>query len=119
MLADENQFVVIHHNIRSFYRNFDSLSLLLNELDKNIDVLVLTETWFSEGLCCEVEGFVGYHVFRDGRVGGGVSIFVRSNISSNMLPEFSSISNCSEMCVVELSLNTNYNIKYACRHPPA
>ena len=42
-------------------------------------MIVLTETWFREGLYGDIEGFTGYNMCRSERVGGGVSIYVRND----------------------------------------
>lgn len=73
VLRNQNKFIVFHHNIRSFNRNFDCLAVLLNQIDVNIDIIVLTETWFTEGLCAEIDNYIGYHVCRPER-GGGVCL---------------------------------------------
>ena len=45
-----NELLIFTHNIRSFNRNFDNFSLLLDNIKSNVDVIVLTETWFTEEL---------------------------------------------------------------------
>ena len=41
-------FHIVHHNIRSFNKNFDELETFLGRINASIDVLVLSETWFSD-----------------------------------------------------------------------
>ena len=69
-LQNNKGLFVLHQNIRSFQRNFDDLSVLISQFSAKIDVIVLTETCFSYGLCQEIDGYVGFHVFRSERVGG-------------------------------------------------
>jgi hypothetical protein len=52
---------VFHHNIMSFNKNFDELSVFLDKFNTPIDVMVLTETWFSSQLVYDVQGYTGYH----------------------------------------------------------
>ena len=54
-----NDLEVFHHNVRSFNRNFDQLSLLLDSVKQKVGVILLSETWFTEGLCTEIDGYVG------------------------------------------------------------
>ena len=70
-------FLIVHHNIRSYNRNFDKLSVQIDKVKSSIDVLVLTETWFCDELCVGMDGFDEYHVCRKDRSVGGVSIYVR------------------------------------------
>ena len=60
--------LIVHHNIRSFNRNFDELSVLLDQINHRVDIIVLSETWFVEGSCEEISGFVGHHVCRPEKI---------------------------------------------------
>lgn len=94
--------IVFHHNIRSFNKNFDNLTLLIDQIKLNIDVLVLTETWFVDGLCWELQGYVGHHVVRADRGGGGVSVFIRSDLQCTLNTNLTSICDSYEICAVEV-----------------
>ena len=109
-LQNNNGLFVFHQNIRSFQRNFDDLSVLISQFSAKMDVIVLTETWFSYGLCQEIDGYVGFHVFRSEREGGGVSVYVRQGIKCSQLTEYSTITDSHEICAVELSLQQNTNL---------
>ena len=104
-LLVENHLVILQQNIRSYNRNFDSFSLLLNEISKQIDVIVLTETWFTESLCGNIEGYESYHVYRSDKSGGGVSVYVRCGLQSRKLPELTFISDICEICTIEVMPN--------------
>ena len=69
-----NDLVVFNHNVRSFNRNFDQLSLLLDSVKQKVGVIVLSETWFTEGLCTQIDGYVGHHVCRRDRSSGRKSV---------------------------------------------
>ena len=79
--------LIFHHNIHSFNKNFDNLSIMLNEIETMIDVIILTETWFIEGLCQEIDGYVGYHMYRTEGTGGGVSVYVRPTLPNSFMPQ--------------------------------
>ena len=100
---DKNNFVIFNHNVRSFAKNFDELSVYLNDLNVVIDVLVLTETWFSDFNTCDIDGYNAFHTFRSDRRGGGVSIFVRETLKSRLLSEQSCVTDFLECCSVEIS----------------
>jgi len=55
---------VFHFNIRSFARNCDELFLALSVLKFRPEVIVLSETWFSECFVGDINGYNGYHAFR-------------------------------------------------------
>lgn len=63
---------IFHQNIRSFHRNYDEFSVFIDGLGSDIDVLVFTETWFTNSLTCDIDGFKGFHVTREEGRGGGV-----------------------------------------------
>ena len=96
--------LIFHHNIYSFNKNFDKLSIMLNKIKTMIDVIILTETWYIEGLCQEIDGYVGYHMYKTEGTGGGVSVYVRSTLPSSFMPQFSSVTETSEICAVEITL---------------
>ena len=100
---------MFHQNIRS-QRNFDDLSVLISQFSAKIDVIVLTETWFSYGLFQEIDRYIGFHVFRSERVGVGVSVYLRQGINCPQLTEYSTVTNSHEICAVELSLQQNTNL---------
>ena len=74
-----NNFFVLHQNIRSFNKNYDNFSGYISEIDKKLDVIVLSETWFSTDKVGEINGFSGFHTFRTNRPGGGISVFGRDS----------------------------------------
>lgn len=104
------KFSVIHQNIRSFNKNYDEFSVFLDSLTANFSVIVFTETWFGESTCSEIDGYIGYHVFRDGRRGGGVSVYVRSDLKSTGISDLMFVDEVCEMCSVRVNINSNISI---------
>jgi hypothetical protein len=64
--------------------------------------LVLTETWFNDSNIYDIEGYVGYHVYRQASKGGGVSIYVSTNLKSDLISELSFIGDTFEICSVKV-----------------
>ena len=62
---------------------------MLDEFETTMDVIILTETLSIEGLCHEIDGYVGYHMYRTEGTGGGVC--VRSTLRSSFVQQFSSV----------------------------
>lgn len=94
--------MVLHQNIRSFNANFDCLSVFLNSISRDVDIVVLTETWFSDIFCSDISGYNDYHVFRSEKIGGGVSIYVRESLQSRFRNDISVSTDVVEACIVEI-----------------
>jgi len=101
---------VVHQNIRSFHANYDYFSAFLDSLHLKPSIIVLTETWHSDSSCGEIEGYNAYHVHRDGRVGGGVSVYVDGRFGSSMMSEISSCSDAIEICSIKVNINRDFVI---------
>ena len=110
-LTNSKGTLIFHHNIRSFNKNFDNLSIMIGEFEKNYRCDNfngdLVYTHFIEGLCQEIDGYVGYHMYRMEGTGGGVSVYVRSTLPSSFMPQLSSLAETSEICAVEIALGDN------------
>ena len=87
LTSSNGNFVLFNQNIRSFARNFDSFSACFENMNIPIDILVFTETWFTKVSCVEIPMYHSYHSFRNNRMGGGVSIYVRNKIKSVNITE--------------------------------
>jgi len=105
---DSEKIFVVHQNIRSFNANYDYFSAFLDSLHLRPSIIILTETWHSDSSCSEIEGYNGYHVHRDGRVGGGVSVYVDGRFGSSMMSELSFCRNAIEICSVKVNINRDY-----------
>ena len=79
---------IFHHNIRSLFANFDQITALLYSLRGKFDVIYFTESWLSDATkdLCVIDGYNAYHSLRkDGRSGGGITVFVSNIYSVNVL----------------------------------
>jgi len=66
-----------------------SLQLYYDLNNFNIDVCVITETWFKNKHDVCFTSLAGYTLFRrdqEGRKGGGVAIYVRHSLCSKLFP---------------------------------
>ena len=96
---------VITYNIRSFSANQETLFTLLGSLVSYPNIIVLTETWFTDNFKFEIDGYNGYHVVREeNRRSGGVSVYVSKALESQILPEISLTNNGIEICSVKVNL---------------
>jgi len=111
-------FSVFHLNIRSFNKNFDELSILFRQFNNQPNVIVLTETWFSPDCKGSIDGYTGYHVIREDRRGGGVSVFVDEALQSKICQNYTYENNQLEICSVQVELNdTTVNVLGIYRAP--
>lgn len=59
-LKSSLDMIIVYHNVRPFNKNADRLLLYLPQLRTNINVIVLTETWFSPLYTGPIPGYVKY-----------------------------------------------------------
>lgn len=81
------------------------LELLVNNCNKVVDVLAVSETWLrssEEAVCYTLENFIHISSRRSKRLGGGVSVFVRRGWSIIERTEKSSV--CDAVQLVRVTL---------------
>ena len=101
----DNNVSIFHANIRSLAKNYDELSITLDGFSKRPDILVFSETWFNEDTCEDIPGYIGRHVYREGRRGGGVSLYVNSGITFHTMSDKCFISEMMEIVTVRVLVN--------------
>lgn len=101
---NSSNLLIVNQNIRSFNKNSDDFLLFMSRLTRKPDVIILTETWFTEQNVDTINGFCCYHTCRAERVGGGVSIYVREGLNSVKLQVASSVDCDGELCTVRVAL---------------
>ena len=75
-------FSTVHLNVCSFGANFDKFRALFASCNLVLDILLLSDTWFTHDSPRELDGYIGHHVTRPNGHGGGMSVFVNDSISS-------------------------------------
>ena len=87
-------------NIRSLAKNFDDFIVVLDRLDIEFDVMVLSECWLHEG--SQVGQIPGYNFFRTDKYinkSGGVVVYVRNRWTTSAAePQFED-ANCLEISI--------------------
>jgi len=114
----EQNFSILHINIRSFNRNSDELNVFIDRLGVKPDILVLTETWFSSNYTDDLCGYGAYHVYRENKRGGGVSIYVRNSIKCTLLPDHSYVGDNFEICSCAISVGERRLVVHGIYRPP-
>ena len=97
---------ILNFNIRSFRANIDSFLTYVQQLKIIPDIIVLTETWFSENQIDFIPGYKQYNCCRKDRIGGGVSIFFRADLKLKSTLMDSNITENAETLTVNLRLNS-------------
>lgn len=86
-------FIVACINARSCanLETFDDIKQFISDCERNIDFLIIGETWFRANECnlYDIQGYSVVHGCRPTRRGGGLSIYIRSNwkIKSSIIGE--------------------------------
>ncbi len=92
--TENQQFKILHLNIQSLSAKFEKLKLLLSHLEEQdivLDVVLLCETFLHEGNM-HLFKLPGYNLICKNRThmkGGGVAIYVRSNIAYSLRDDIS------------------------------
>ena len=102
---DNNYFSIVNYNIRSFLANKETMFGIFDSLDSYPDILILTETWFTEVNIQNILGYKGFHTVRKNRRSGGVSVYVRNCISAEMKISSSFENENIEICTVGIILD--------------
>ena len=103
---------IVHMNAQGLTKSKIQSIIALNETLKYIpDILCFTETWFTplDSQLHEIQGYSSYHIIRDQRAHGGVSIYVKNSIKSNQIEKLSFISGQIEINTIQVVFN---NSKY-------
>ena len=103
----KNSISIICYNVRSLNANKDSFFAMLNSLESYPEILILTETWYTNDSIIEINGFVGFHTLRGNqRRSGGVSIYIDKRINPKFLPNFSFSNLSIEICSVKFKIGS-------------
>lgn len=94
-------FTILHQNIRSISKNLNELKIFLSQCNKNIDCVVLSETWKVDNI--DIYKMQGYDIiYNNGNFNksDGLIVYIKSNIKySHRIIEI------NEINILELTLN--------------
>ena len=108
LFNDLNFISIFNQNIRSFNANLDDFILLFDE--KSVpDCFIFSETWYDGYEPFLIPNFTGFHTARQIRRSGGVSIYVKDSLNSEIINELSYVNESIEICTVKIS-NENSHI---------
>ena len=81
----ENGFSVLHVNIRSINKNFETFKNFYSRLNCKFSVMCFSETWATDNSICkdsnfQIENYIVLHQVRESRRRGGLSILVYKDV---------------------------------------
>ena len=83
----------------------ESFFLYTSRAETEVDVIVLSETWFNAENVSDMLGYKSFHSYRPDRRGGGVSIFVKSTLECKLISVKSFTTPFAEFCSVNVNLS--------------
>ena len=107
LMIDDTDFAIVQLNIRGLGGKIGKLKTLLNESFKNkqLDVLILCETWLSKNSPQVVlPGYCKYECRHTHKRGGGVCIYIAEQHLSRERPDFCCEKAVFEHCIAEIKL---------------
>ena len=120
---DKSSFSMLHLNIRSLQKNFDSLLNLLMTLKFEFKVICITETWCSDNSMnhnlFELPQYKSIHQVRRAGKGGGIAVFLHESLTFNIRHDLSVNNADIEALCVEIANKKSKNIliNTQCRRP--
>ena len=87
----------------------------------NCDVVIISESWFNEKIDSKVVGIEGYNLFRKDRSkrkGGGVCIYIRNFIKSEIIWPPTDLEVATEILVLKSVFCFQTYFIICCYHPP-
>ena len=103
-MINHQVFSLCHMNIRSLKANLTSFEICLQNLQFQFSVIGMTETWLTDSNS-DLYNILGYNfveTLRTERSGGGVGIFIRSNVVYQIRPDLSLSNGSSESIFIEV-----------------
>lgn len=86
-LNNSNNLSLIHQNIRSLRKNFDLFLVGLQQLERHVDIIILSETWIfnEESKHYEIPNYTSYFNCNENYRSGGIVIFVSNRLKVNLI----------------------------------
>ena len=116
--GNRNSLSLVHMNIRSLQRNYDSLVVSLGTLKLSFDVVALTETWLKkETQDIYFPYYKSYHSMRSNRIGGGTAIYIKNKLESREIVELTANNSDIECVFIEIK-QLNSRLVIGCVYRP-
>ena len=102
---------IISCNIRSFSKNHPYFLGFLTNCKHDFDIIALTETWENtdDNPLFHIAGYYVHHVHRDAQKGGGVALFIKEGIISELQHDMCLINQDYESLGIKIKTNNTAN----------
>lgn len=115
-LQTKNALSAFHLNVRSLRNKVDTFDTLISHFPSQIDVFMLTETWYHDyDDMYALQGYNYFYLNSQVKRGGGVSIYVRQSIRCDILARYTEMTDDFEILTVR-SNNLVFSVVY---RPPS
>ena len=107
-------------NIRSCKKNFDNFITNFYSCINKFSCIIFTETWLSidRDKVYSIPGYYCCNLYRN-HYGGGIKLYLKNNIQSKILNNYTMINNICEMLTVELLFCNCKIMLMLVYHPPS
>ena len=107
---NDKTFSVLHLNVRSLNKNFESLKELLTTINFEFKVICFTERWCTDDQRNEtlfnLENYTSINQVRKHERGGGICVFIHNSLTFKLRSDLGTNSNDIESLVIEI-INKN------------
>ena len=105
--VDNTYLSLIHLNIRSFQKNYSNFENYISALDFEFSIIGFSETWLidSNKSFCSIVGYNHEYLYRQDKIGGGVSLFIKDNVKYFVRSDLSILNKHIEVIFVEIDKN--------------
>ena len=120
----KDSFSVLHLNIRSMNKNFESFKEFYSKIKFKFSIVCFSETWvdgipFSKNSNFQLSGYKVLHQTRKNRKGGGVCVFVHENLSFKLREDLSINCDAIQSLSIEISSTKSKSIVLNTIYRPA
>ena len=97
----------LHLNMRSLVKKINCTDALINSFHSKPDVIAISESWLKpkNSKFYKIDGYTSYNLTRPTKKGGGVSLLVKTHLTSELIENFSYITGDIEICTINLKVN--------------
>ena len=128
--VDNNEFTVLHVNIRSLIKNLDKLKELINAMKMTPDIIAISETWLKpsklDKICLDGYSFIHSpfknNIKKNKSLAGGVGCYVKSNLQCTEFNQDldNDLTNCENLWLkIAMKNNKEIILGVLYRHPRA
>lgn len=113
----DGKLSIIHFNSRSMYANFENIKEYLKRFTHPFNIIAISETWIKDvkGVDFGLSGYEFNYINRNGKVGGGVAIYVDSTLNYKVVDGMTTVIDTLVECLtVEICMGKSKNILISC-----